>query len=129
MYMKKIFLKFSVTSLLVAPFSVFAIEDAFQISIRILGQIQQIVTALLPVVFALAILAFFWGIFLYVFSTGETKKVEGKHVMLWSLIALFIMTSLYGIIAVAQSTLGIPVGGGGTFQLPQIGGQNPQGPF
>lgn len=79
---------------------------------NIIQTLGQIVQTLLPIVFALAILAFFYGIFRYIFSGGADEKASAKHVMIWSLVAIFVMASLFGIIQLAQSTLGINQGSG-----------------
>ena len=80
---------------------------------------DRIVDTLLPIVFAIAVLAFFWGIMMYVFSaSGETKK-NGKNIMLWALIAVAIMASLFGIIKLAQQTLGIS-GENENFRVPTV---------
>lgn len=59
---------------------------------------------------SLAIVAFFAGLVRFIWSIkeGEAKKAdEGKKFMLWSLLAIFIIFSLYGIIYFMQQTLGI----------------------
>ncbi len=67
----------------------------------------QIVEALIPIAFGLAILAFFFGLAKYIFSAGdEDSKVDGKKIMIWGLVALFVMTSVFGIISLARNTLG-----------------------
>ena len=59
-----------------------------------------------PIVFALALLAFFWGLAIYIFNSGnDEKKAEGKNIMIWGIIALFIMVSVFGIIRILQETL------------------------
>ena len=84
-------------------------------------QFGQIVSLLLPIVFALAVLAFFYGIFLYVFSASGEKKKDGRNIMLWFLVAIFVMASLWGIVRLAQLTLGIQQGAG-QFQVPGVQG-------
>ena len=93
-------------------------EDAIDISTRLLGQIKDIIDVSIPIVVGLAVLAFFWGIVRYIWSQGGEGKIEAKRVMLYSLVALFIMVSLYGIIALAQSTFG--VGGTNNFTAPRV---------
>ena len=105
--------------------------DALQIAQKLLNSIKGIVGTALPIVFALAILAFFWGITKYVFSKSGEGKVEGKGVMLWSLIAIAIMTSLYGIIFLAQKTIGVDpgsVGNQNTFEPVGVQGVTPSSP-
>jgi hypothetical protein len=93
-------------------------EDAFGVGKRVATEIGQIVGILIPIMFALAILAFFWGIFRYVFGQSGESKVNGRKVMLWSLIAIFVMVSLYGIINLFGNTLG--VNKTGNFTVPSI---------
>ena len=93
-------------------------EDAIDISTRLLGQIKDIIDVSIPIVVSLAILAFFWGLVRYIWSQGGEGKIEAKKVMLYSLVAVFIMVSLYGIIALAQSTFG--VSGKGNFTAPRV---------
>lgn len=53
----------------------------------------------IPIVMLLAILFFFWGITKYIFSQGsESSKMEGKNIMVWGVVALFFMVSIYGIV-------------------------------
>ena len=57
---------------------------------------------------SLAMLAFFWGIVQYILGkrNGDSGKVNvGNDFMSWSLLALFVMFSVYGIIKFAQQTI------------------------
>ena len=67
---------------------------------------QNILTSLIPIVIILALLAFFWGLVKYIWSSGEGHE-EGKKVMIAGIVALFVMVSVWGIIRAVQSTLGI----------------------
>lgn len=97
--------KLGILGALIAP--TMASADALDTLKDLIGTFGQIVDLLLPIVFALAILAFFYGIMLYVFSQSGDSKKEGRGIMLWALVAIFVMASLFGIIRLAQSTLGI----------------------
>jgi hypothetical protein len=69
---------------------------------------SSIVGALATLFIALAVTAFFWGIieFIVASRSGESKAMEnGKQFMLWSVIALFVMFSIYGIIKFGQGIL------------------------
>jgi hypothetical protein len=85
----------------------------------IVNGIGHLVRISLPIVFGLAILAFFWGIFRYVFAHSMDDKISGRGIMLWSLIAIFVMASLYGIVTLMQVSLGIS-SQGGTFTMPRV---------
>lgn len=64
--------------------------------------------SLIPLVFTLAFLFFMYGLAKYVFSAGDDKaQVAGRQVMVWGSIALFVATSIWGIIQVLEVTLDI----------------------
>lgn len=73
------------------------------------NSIYTIVVYLIRVSFSLAVLFFFWGIARFILAAGDEKKIEeGKRMMFWGVIALFIMASITGIISLLQGTLGVP---------------------
>jgi hypothetical protein len=74
---------------------------------NIVNGIGKIVNLLLPIVFALILLAFFWGLAQFVFSGAKDAQDKGKHLMLWSVIALFIAASIWGIVNILQSLFGV----------------------
>ena len=54
---------------------------------------------LIPIAFALCLLYFFWGIAQYIRGAGDEKAVEeGRRIMVWGVVALFIVFSIWGII-------------------------------
>jgi len=56
--------------------------------------------------FALALMAFFYGMAGFILHSGsDTAKEEGKRIMIWGVIALFVIASLWGIIAWIQGDL------------------------
>lgn len=74
----------------------------------VLATLARLINTATPIVFALALLAFFWGLAIYIFNSGnDEKKSEGKNIMIWGIIALFIMVSVFGIIRILQQTLGV----------------------
>lgn len=67
-----------------------------------------LVTALIPIVMGLAVLVFFWGLVKYISSTSdESSKLDGKNLMIWGMIALFVMVALWGILGWFQDQLGL----------------------
>lgn len=69
---------------------------------------------LIPAVFALTILVFLWGIFRYIFAgEGEEDTRKARAIMLWGIIILAIMTSIWGILNLFQNTILEGVSGGG----------------
>lgn len=116
--MKKLYSKILVVGLALIPSLVFAQQGFVNLS-NIVTSIAGIVQKLIPLAFGLAILGFFWGLAKYIFSAGnEESKIEGKKVMLYGLIAIFVMASVFGIVKLAQNTLGVT--DNSAIQPPQI---------
>jgi uncharacterized protein YhhL (DUF1145 family) len=60
---------------------------------------------LIAVSIALALLFFVWGLALLILNAGdEEKRARGKKIMLWGVIALSVMISIWGIVEVLQIT-------------------------
>ena len=85
----------------------------------VLSTIKNIMDLLIPIFITLAVLYFFWGLGQYILNSNEAeKKEEGRNIMIWGILALFVMVSVWGIIGVISNTFGI--GTGGTIQIPRI---------
>lgn len=65
-----------------------------------------IVVAIIPLIFALALVFFLWGVMKFIMASDSTKKEEGKKFIVAGLIGLFVMTSLWGIVNIVSKTLG-----------------------
>lgn len=100
--MKK-FLKFSsIMSVgLLTPFFVFAQVNTSGIE-GLLFSIQRVISLTIPVLIGLAVLAFSWGIVKYLFGSD---KEGGKQMMIWGIIAIFVMTSVWGLVGILRSTI------------------------
>ncbi|OGG43482.1 hypothetical protein A2841_02565 [Candidatus Kaiserbacteria bacterium RIFCSPHIGHO2_01_FULL_48_10] len=86
---------------------------------NILVVISRLIATATPIVVGLALLAFFWGLAMYIFNIGSDEgKKKGLQIMIWGIIALFVMVSVWGIVAVLGSTFG--VGQGGSADLPFV---------
>lgn len=73
-----------------------------------LQRIGQLISTATPIVVALALLGFFWGLAVYIFNAGnEKKKAQGRNIMIWGILALFVMLSVFGIVGALQTTFGI----------------------
>lgn len=69
---------------------------------------DAIVNPLIVLMFAVALVYFLWGVFNYIKGAGsETdRETGGKHI-LWGVIGMFIMISVWGILRVALNTFGL----------------------
>ena len=65
----------------------------------------DVITGAAKLFMLLSVLVFFWGIAKFILNTGGGKeKEDAKNIMVWGIIALFVMTSVWGIIRVLQAT-------------------------
>lgn len=73
---------------------------------------------LVPLVFAIAFLAFLWGATKYFILGGgdEGKREEGRQLMLYSIVAFVLMISIWGIVNLIGGSL---FNTGGNITIPQ----------
>lgn len=66
---------------------------------------NELIGASIRVFLALALFAFFWNIFQTFGNIDNAeKRKDGRDALMWSAIALFVIVSLAGIIAIFQAT-------------------------
>lgn len=69
----------------------------------------ELIMSVIPLVASLALLAFFWGLVKFIsnVSAGSKDAVsQGKSLMIWGIVALFIMVSLWGVLRFAYGEFG-----------------------
>jgi hypothetical protein len=67
-----------------------------------------LIKSIVPLLFTLAVVGFIWGIIQYFLNPdNEEKRKAGKSFMIWGLIALFVMVSIWGLVGVLSNTFGI----------------------
>ena len=63
---------------------------------------------IIPMLVTFAIIAFIWGVITYVIGKGDPKVLEkGRWYMVWGIVALFVMISVWGLVKVLGNTFGI----------------------
>lgn len=98
---------------------------------RIIASIGDLVKLLITVATAIALLAFIWGLAKFIFRIGGDEKAvdNGKALMKWGLIALFVLVSVWGIIGFIQGEFGLPRTANSPSAYPLPGSLNPQTGF
>jgi hypothetical protein len=81
------------------------------------GSIQELITEitkfvgkyLTPLIITLAFAAFLYGVLVYFIRVTDDikKREEGRKYMIWGIIALFVMFSLWGILKIINTTFGV----------------------
>ena len=65
---------------------------------------EVINNALVPLVLAVAFLVFIWGLYQYFIAGSEEDKKQGRQLMIWGILAFFVMLTVFGIVNVLQNT-------------------------
>ena len=68
-----------------------------------LSLFNTFLNALIGLFITLAIVVFFWGLIKYLWDMGE-DKAQGLQIMMYGVIAIFVMVSIWGIIRLLQNT-------------------------
>ena len=64
--------------------------------------------SIIPLLFALAVVLFVWGVVQYVINDGEeAKKAKGKQFMIWGIVGLAVMISVWGLVNILTNTFGV----------------------
>jgi len=101
-----------------------AVSSQGQVNVSALNNLltaaQQIVDRLVPFAVGLAVVAFFWFLIVFITKGGQdpAKKTEALKHMGYSILALFAMVSIWGIIGLLGSMVGI--GQGGSVPIPSV---------
>lgn len=107
-----------------AVFTVFAlgllpyIADAQAVSTfeGLVGKIYGMLASLVPVIVGLTLIVFLWGIFQLVRSNSEDSRKDAIRVITFGIVALFVMVSVWGLVAILSSTFF----GSGRIFIPQL---------
>ena len=65
--------------------------------------------SIIPLLFALAVAFFVWGMvkFFIINSDEEAKREQGKQFMIWGIVALAVMLSVWGLVGILGTTFGV----------------------
>lgn len=69
--------------------------------------IGKILAPIVPLLIGLGVVVFIYGVLVLMFSEGGEKKEEGKQFMLWGIIGVFVMVSLWGLVAIVSGTFNL----------------------
>lgn len=104
--MKKaiVFTSATLAALALPLVSLAAINTVADVGSFIINTINQV---LVPVLFAVAFIAFLWGAFntFILGAANEDARKNGKDLMLYSLIGFFVMVSIWGLVNILTNTV------------------------
>jgi hypothetical protein len=104
-----------VLAMAIVPNIAFGAGEAISGLIQWIGNMLNL---LIPIMITLAVVIFFWGLALFLLKADEEKE-KGRDIMLYGVLTLFVMVSIWGLVGILANTLGVGVGG--TVNLPTVG--------
>ena len=68
--------------------------------------------SVIPFIFAVATALFVWGAvkFFIINADEEAQRDQGRQFMIWGIVALAVMLSIWGLVGILTSTFGVPDG-------------------
>ncbi len=70
-----------------------------------------LVKNLVPVIFGAALVLFIWGVVQYILnSQEEAKREKGKQFMIWGIISITVMISIWGLVNILNKSFNIDKG-------------------
>jgi len=89
----------------------------------LLSKLSVLIAAVIPSIMALTVLVIVWGIFRYIASGDEEeKREEGKKFVVYGIIGLFIMVSIWGLVNLLRGTFQLSATPANVPALPAIPG-------
>lgn len=69
---------------------------------------SNLLNALIGMLITVAIVVFFWGLIKYLLHDGSSEDAhKGVYQMIWGIVAIFVMVSIWGLVALLQRTFGV----------------------
>ncbi|MBI2046368.1 MAG: hypothetical protein HYT28_03045 [Parcubacteria group bacterium] len=107
--MKKLFIIFGV---IVMPSIAFAAGELFT-------KVSELLNSVIPIIITIAVIYFLWGVGKYIMSSGDSEKQEeARGMMIYGIIGLFVMVSVWGLVNILVQTVGLD--SGAIPNLPQV---------
>jgi len=103
MYKNKFIYAIAVTTFLSTPLFAEAEEVTFQSLIEKFT--NSIISPLITLAFGVALVLFIWALVKYMTKAGDEKtQQEARQMILWGVIILTVMVSVWGLVTVVQNT-------------------------
>lgn len=90
---------FAVPFLALAQTRVNSIWDLF-------SMVNRVLNLLVPLLIAVAVVYFIWQVFQYTIAGDEEKKAAAKGQIIWGIVGIFVMVSIWGLVNILQGTFG-----------------------
>ena len=79
----------------------------------IIGSAKALLDQLVVFLIALAVVWFIWNVVKYTMSSDEDGKEKAKSQMIWGIVAIAVIVSVWGLVAILQGLFGVNTTGAG----------------
>lgn len=110
--MKKI-VKIVAGSAWALPVLAFAQQANASYLISFIDSAKLVLDRLVVFLIALAVVWFIWNVIRYTMSSDEEKRGEAKNQMVWGIVAIAVIISIWGLVAILQNIFGVNTAGAG----------------
>lgn len=105
----------TISSIVSTCFFVFAQTGGafFTPATSLIGAADRVISSLLPLLVGVGLAGFFWFMVVFIWKAADnpTEREKAKKGMAWSIGAIFVMVSVWGIIIFFSNMFGIGLGG------------------
>ena len=70
-------------------------------------KIGDILNTIVPILIALGVVYFVWGVITFVISNDEEAKTTGRNRMIYGIIGLVVIVGMWGLVRVVTNTFGV----------------------
>lgn len=74
---------------------------------QILCVIGQLLNYIVPILIALGVVYFVWGVISYVIGKDEEAKKRGRDIMIYGIIGLAVIIAMWGLVGILTKTFGL----------------------
>lgn len=86
----------------------------------ILCKIRDLLNAVIPVLIALGVVYFVWGVITYVISDDEEAKKKGRDRIIYGIIGLAVIIAMWGLVSILTTTFNLQNSNSGSINLPTV---------
>lgn len=77
----------------------------------ILCKINELLGVIVPILIALGVVYFIWGVISYVIGTDEETKASARQKMIYGIIGLAVIIGVWGLVGILNRTFGVGAAG------------------
>ncbi len=106
-HMKKLATRVTALALVSLPALAFAQNFGRNGFLGLLDAANTLINRIIPFIIALTILVFLWGVFRFVTASDPDKRKEAQGYILWGIVGLFVMVSVWGLVNILVRTFSL----------------------